>query len=328
MKPRERVQTVLKRQIPDRVPRFEIWIDALLEEMGQKDLASAHVNLGQDSIMMPTQTPEGSNAWKSGVDEWGRVWKDGMYVSGVLDRWEDFPRYSPPKKSAKRFFNAKQIREIRSNYPDHILMYGSHLGPFMAAYMAMGFERFFLRLLDDPKQVHSLIDDRTNWAIAMYENAVQMGAEILIMGEDAAYKQGPMISPKMWDEFVYPYHKRIVDSIDRPMIFHSDGNILPVLPRVIEAGFIGYHSIEPAAGVDLGAVKQEYGKDLILIGNVDVRVLAGENLQAVRDEVDRCIVQGAPDGGFMIATCNSIFDGLNPAAVMEMFRYEQEVGWY
>jgi len=30
----------------------------------------------------------------------------------------------------------------------------------------------------------------------------------------------------------------------------------------------------------------------------------------------------------MIASCNSIFEGLNPIAVAEMFRYERQVGFY
>ncbi len=62
MKPRERVQAALRHEIPDQVPRFEVWIDALLNELGQTDTASAHANLGQDSVMMPSQTPAGSNA--------------------------------------------------------------------------------------------------------------------------------------------------------------------------------------------------------------------------------------------------------------------------
>ncbi len=328
MKPRERVVAVLNRQIPDRVPRFEIWVDALLDEMGQADMPGAHINFGQDSIMMPTQSPAESNAWKTGVDEWGRVWKDGMYISGVIDQPEDLQTYSKPGSYANVFFDENQIEKIKTQYPDHLLMFGSHLGPFMGAFMAMGFERFFLRLMDDPSQIHELLEDRTEWAIAMFQRAVELGAELLILGEDAAYKKSPMISSRMWREFVFPYHRKIVESINCPILFHSDGNIIPVLPQVIDAGFIGYHSLEPAAGIDLANVKKEFGKDLILVGNVDVAILAGDDLDAVRAEVDRCIQQGAPGGGYMLSTCNSIFDGLNPKAVMEMFRYEAEVGFY
>ena len=328
MKPRERVIAVLKGEIPDRVPRFEIWIDALLEEMGQPDMPTAHAAFGQDSIMMPTHIPGESNAWKNGTDEWGRVWKDGMYVSGVLKSTTDLARFSVPVTAAEKFFDKGEISAIRQGFPDHLIMYGSHLGPFMAAYMAMGFERFFTSLFDNPSLVHRVLEDRTEWAIAMFSWAIENGAEVLILGEDIAYKKSPMISTKMWREFVLPYHHRIVDSLARPVIFHSDGNLLSALPLVIEAGFIGYHSLEPAAGMDLAAVKREYGRDLILAGNVDVRVLAGDDMQLVRAEVDRCIAQGAPGGRYLIATCNSIFHGLNPKAVLEMFSYEDEVGFY
>ena len=328
MKPRERVFAALNHQIPDRVPRSEFWIDALLDELGQSDLQRAHVNLGQDTIMMHTSSPPESNAWKDGIDEWGRVWKNGIYISGMVDTHADLKTYSKPVSYSERFFDPERSAETIKNYPDFCHFYGSHLGPFMAGFMAMGFERFFIRLVDDPSFVHKLLEDRTEWAIAMFKKAVSLGAEFLVLGEDAAHKEAPMVSPRMWKKFLLPYHKRIVEEIDVPIIFHSDGNLLPVLPMVIEAGFIGYHSLEPAAGIDLGFVKKEYGKDLVLVGNVDVSVLAGNNLQAVRDEVDRCIKQGAEGGGYMISSCNSIFDGLNPDAVAEMFRYQTEVGYY
>jgi uroporphyrinogen decarboxylase len=63
----------------------------------------------------------------------------------------------------------------------------------------------------------------------------------------------------------------------------------------MEAGFIGVHGLEPAAGMDLGQIKREFGSDLVLIGNVDVRVLCDSDLGAVRREVARCIEQGAPE---------------------------------
>jgi uroporphyrinogen decarboxylase len=112
------------------------------------------------------------------------------------------------------------------------------------------------------------------------------------------------------------------------VIWHSDGNIEALLPMAIEAGFAGIHGLDPIAGMDLARVKREFGRDLVLIGNVDVRVLFGSDVQAVRGEVDRCIAQGAPGGGYMIASCNSICEGMNPVAVAEMFRYEGEVGYY
>ena len=74
MNSRERVLAVLSGRTPDRIPRFEVWIDALYQELGLSDPYSAYAELGQDAVLLPSQTPAGSNAWRSGVDEWGRVW--------------------------------------------------------------------------------------------------------------------------------------------------------------------------------------------------------------------------------------------------------------
>jgi uroporphyrinogen decarboxylase len=252
-----------------------------------------------------------------------------MYVAGVMDTEADLKRYSHPASYVDVHFDDDRIREVQTRYPEHCLIYGSHdIGPLTTSYMAMGFEQFFLRLVDDPAFAHKLLADRTEWAIAMCHKAVSLGAEVLVIGDDAAYRDGPMISPRMWREFVLPYHRQLVESVEVPVIWHSDGNTERLLPFAIEAGFAGFHGLEPAAGMDLRRIKQEHGAELVLIGNIDIRVLFESDLEAVRAEVDRCLEQGAPGGGYMLATCNSIFEGMNPRAVAEMFRYEREVGFH
>jgi uroporphyrinogen decarboxylase len=324
MTPRERVFAALQHQEPDRVPRFEIWIDALIDELGAGDPQRAYVDQGQDSVMLPSQTPPDSNAWRDGVDEFGRVWRDGMYITGVVEDETDLHRYTPPLDIINRLFDPGRARAVRAAYPDHCLMYGTHIGPFIAAYMAMGLDRFFVCLYDDPGFAHRLLANRTEWCIAQFQAAVDLGAEVIVMGDDAGTRSAPMIAPDMWRTFVLPYHRQVVEALDVPVIWHSDGYILPLLPMAVEAGFTGVHGLEPAAGIDLAAVKQEFGRDLVLVGNVDVRVLCASDLGAVRREVDRCINQGALGGGYMIASCNSIFAGMNAAAVLEMFRCQDE----
>ncbi|MBI9046200.1 MAG: hypothetical protein JEZ06_17030 [Anaerolineaceae bacterium] len=45
--------------------------------------------------------------------------------------------------------------------------------------MAMGFEGFFTRMVDDPGFIHKLLQDRSDWVIGMFRKA-----ESLILGED------------------------------------------------------------------------------------------------------------------------------------------------
>ncbi|MCB0112930.1 MAG: hypothetical protein KDD84_02515 [Caldilineaceae bacterium] len=323
MKPRERILAALQHKEPDRVPLFEIWIDALQDELNLPDASSLYPALGQDCVLLPTITPADSNAWRTGVDEWGRMWQDGMFLHGMVDTPADLAKYTPPLDYVDAFFDAEQIHRVRADYPDHCLIYGTHIGPFTAAYMAMGFDRFFLRLMDDVSFVQRLLEARTDWCIAMYRRAIDLGAEVVVLGDDAAHKGGPMIAPTLWRDLILPFHRRIVDELDAPVIWHSDGNVEALLPYAIDAGFVGVHGVDSVAGMDLAKVKREYGQDLVLIGNVDARVLFGSDLDAVRAEVDRCFAQGAPGGGYMFASCNSIYAGMNPAAVTEMYRHAQ-----
>lgn len=329
MKPRERVFRALEHQEPDRVPRFEVWInDDVVEELGQEDLQSAHFKLGLDCIMIPTQTPAGSNYWKDGLDEWGQIWKNGTYVDGVVATGSDLEQYSPPLDLAEHFFDSGKIERAIRSYPDHCLIYGSHIGPFTMSYMAMGFDRFFASLRRRPTFVDRLLEARTDWCIAMCQKAVDSGADVVILGDDAGHRNGPMISPKMWRDQVLQHHCRIVEQVHAPVIWHSDGAIEPLLPMASEAGFAGVHGLEPAAGIDLREIKRSFGEDLVLVGNVDVNVLCDSDLNAVRSEVRRCIREGASGGGYMISSCNSLFKGMNLASVEEMYRYAGEVGTY
>jgi uroporphyrinogen decarboxylase len=330
MRPRERVLAALDHREPDRVPLFEVWLDndELVAEIGGGDAERTYVELGLDCIALPTRNLPGSNAWGDGVDEWGRVWKKGWYAGGVLQTEADLENYSPPLELVDRCFDVSRSREVRGQYPDHCLIYGSHIAPFTSAYLAMGMEQFFVALLKRPAFAQRLLENRTDWCIAMFQKAVDLGAEVLVLGEDAAHSGGPMISPEMWKEFVLPHHKRIVEEVPVPVLWHSDGDILPLLPLAVEVGFAGVHSLEPDSGIDLAQVKREFGQDLVLVGNVEASVLCGSDLDAIHREVRRCMSQGAPGGGYMFSTCSSIFKGMNLEAVIEMYRYAAEIGVY
>jgi uroporphyrinogen-III decarboxylase len=330
MKPRERVAAVLKHRQPVRVPLFEVWIDndELVARIGGGDLQRTHVELGLDSVLLPSHNLPGSSAWKDGVDEWGRVWKQGWYAGGVVEKEADIERYTPSLELVEQCFDPASAREVRRRYPDHCLFYGSHVAPFTSSYLAAGMDTFFIALHRRPEFVRRLMESRTEWCIGMFQRAAGLGAEVLVLGEDAAHNGGPMISLEMWREFVLPYHQRIVEAVDVPVIWHSDGDVTTLLPMAVEAGFAGVHSLEPAAGVDLEHVKREYGADLVLVGNADAATLCASDMEAVRSEVRRCMAQGAPGGGYMFSTCSSIFEGMNLEAVEEMYRYAATLAAY
>ncbi len=325
MNSRERIHAVLQRKTPDRVPRFEVWIDGMFDELGVTDPYRAYAELGQDGILMPYQTPTDSNAWKDGVDEFGRVWKKGMYFSGVVETPDDLKKFTPPLSYAEGFFDDRKVAALRTDYPDHCLFYGTHIGPFMGAYMAIGLERMFMKYRKDKPFVHAVMEMRLEWALAIFRRAVELGAEVIIMGDDSAHRGGSMISPQMWRELVLPYHQRVVRELSVPVIWHTDGRIDKLLPFAVEAGFAGMHGLETLSGNKLDEIKRDYGDQLILMGNVDINLFFEPNIELIRADVKRSYEQGGREG-FMLSSCNSIYPGMNPEAVREFFRCQVEFG--
>jgi len=189
--------------------------------------------------------------------------------------------------------------------------------------MAMGMDNMFCSLYEDISFVKAVMETRTKWCLAIFKEAVKHGAELIVMGDDAAHRGGPMISPAVWEELVLPHHRKIVDELPVPVIWHSDGRMDKLLPFAVQAGFAGIHGLEPPAGNSLAKISQQYGNKLILIGNVDVNLLCGSDQEAVSRDINRCLEQGG-SSRFMLSTSNSIFKGMNPRTVKAYFEEQKK----
>jgi uroporphyrinogen decarboxylase len=101
--------------------------------------------------------------------------------------------------------------------------------------------------------------------------------------EDMCFKTGPLISPKMFKRFMVPRYKRVTELLHKAgvtsIFVDSDGNLNALIPLWLEAGVNGFWPLECAAGNDAVALRKQYGKDIILAGNIDKRAfLKGEDM--------------------------------------------------
>ncbi len=119
--------------------------------------------------------------------------------------------------------------------------------------------------------------------------------------EDMAYKNGPLISPAMFREFMTPYYKRITRLTDPHGIdihfMDSDGDIRKLIPLWLECGINMFTPMEVAAGMDVVAIRKEYGHTVMMTGGFDKRILATSK-DAIRREVER-LRPVIEDGGYI-----------------------------
>ena len=143
------------------------------------------------------------------------------------------------------------------------------------------------------------------------------GFDFIWIGDDMAYKTGPMISPKLFKEIFLPRFRRIAEKITIPWTYHSDGNLMPILDDLLSLGMSGLHPIEPGA-MDIYEMKKRYGDKVCLMGNISVDLLSRGTPDEVEADVKEHIEKLAPGGGYIISSSNSITNYCKPENIIAM----------
>ena len=144
-------------------------------------------------------------------------------------------------------------------------------------------ERELILMLEDPDFIHELFAAHAQLVIDIYEGFVSRGMvfDAARLADDLGYQAAPLISPDLYRELVLPHHKRLCDFFaERGLVtmLHSDGNIAPLIPHFLDAGFTALNPLEVKAGLDVRDLRRQYGDRLVLYGNIDVRKLVADAL--------------------------------------------------
>jgi len=195
-------------------------------------------------------------------------------------------------------------------------------------YLSMGIEHFSLMLYENPGLVLKLLDMFIDWACKAVPKINDLGFDFMIVPEDLAWKQGPMFSPKMIREIFLPRMKKVTERIKIPWIYHSDGNLLPILDDLLPLGMNGIANIEPNA-MDINELKKKYGRRVCLVGNIDLHyTLTQGTPEEVEAEVKKRIQEVGPGGGYILASSNSLAGYCKPENVLAMNRALLKYGGY
>jgi uroporphyrinogen decarboxylase len=139
------------------------------------------------------------------------------------------------------------------------------------------------------------------------------GLDGFALCSDYCFNTGPFFSPAMFSEFVTPYLKDLCQGyrdLGYYAIKHTDGNIMPIIDQLVEAGPHALHSLDPQGHVDIAEVKRLYGDKVCLIGNVNCGLLTSGTEEEVVESARYCIRHGMPGGGYIFSTSNCAFTGL------------------
>jgi uroporphyrinogen-III decarboxylase len=142
--------------------------------------------------------------------------------------------------------------------------------------------------------------------------------------EDMSYKNGPMISPRAFTEFMAPYYRSLIrevkaDTDIRVFTVDSDGDVSLLIPLFMETGINMMLPFEVQAGMDVRKVREQY-PDLVILGGLDKRALFTD-VAAIEREVLPKVTEMLPLGGYI----PSIDHNVPPEVSLENFRKYLEI---
>ena len=112
----------------------------------------------------------------------------------------------------------------------------------------------------------------------------------------------------MFRHLILPHIRKVAErarDLGIPWVYHSDGDLSGILNDLMDLGIRGLNPIEPLC-MDIRQLKKQLGRQLVLIGNVDVSLLAEGTPDQVREVTSGLLRDVAPGGNYMLASGNSI----------------------
>lgn len=335
----ERVRTALRLGQPDRVPIIEFVLDERVARAavpGCLDVADCMDRLGMDGVGCGARFEvvhrHGDGSY---VDEWGVTYKSSPEAvahphRGPIATIDDARAYAPPDPDAPGRLGL--LPDLVHRYKGRRAICFHHRAAFMWSAYLMGLDNILMAMLAEPELVHAIMGKVLRCNMRIVQRAIRAGADVIILGDDYAGNNGPMMSPDLFREFILPPLRQMISMIHDEgalCIKHSDGNLYPLLDMIVGAGPDGINPIEPVAGMMLKEVKRLYGGRVCITGNIDcARLLPHGTVEEVRAAVRTAIEDAAAGGGYILTSSNSIHSSCRPENFVAMVRACHEFGKY
>jgi uroporphyrinogen decarboxylase len=304
---RERVTETIRRRTTDRTPFGFRAEDAALVRINRyrpyRDtdalLDALDIDIRQLNAEAPPHTYTNGayqNMWGERYiykpTEYGPVREDMPWGAlGNAQTMADLQSFPWP---ANDIFDYSHISGLCRKYKSRALMYG-FADIWQRPSLVRGMENFLEDLILRPELCHYLSDVFTNFYIEDYRRAQKAAKgkiDIFMLISDLGSQHAPLISAKMFREFVLPYIKKITDVIHELgayAFFHTCGMVYPFIPDLIAAGIDILDPIQPCAPLmEPERLKNDFGGQVCFHGGIDIQgVLVNGTPEEVKDEVNR-----------------------------------------
>ena len=207
-----------------------------------------------------------------------------------------------PKKAPRFQVYLECCRRLKSEITD-ISIGGMMLGPWSTAGLMRGVENLIYDTVDTPDFVHELMRFTTELT-KRYGSAVRESGVGLSMADPSAGCS--LISPKVYREFVKPYHEDIIQYFKERKTWislHICGYVDPIME---DLAALGTGSISIDGPSSLQKMVEASQRKVAIIGNVPTELFLEGTKEQIEEAVKNCIDIAAKESGYVLCSGCSI----------------------
>lgn len=177
---------------------------------------------------------------------------------------------------------------------------------FEDAWQIRGLTEFLMDLVEQPAWAECLLERIMQRNLLNARAAATAGADMLRCGDDVATQNALMFSPDLWRRLMLPRWRTVWQAARsiHPGIkiwYHSDGNIMDIIPELMEAGVDVLNPLQPEC-LDVDEVHRRYGNRLVFDGCMGTQTTMPFGTPAdVKQRVKEIIEKYGRNGGLMIS---------------------------
>ena len=191
-------------------------------------------------------------------------------------------------------------------YPEAVVPGGFYNSVFTWAIRTFGWELFLAAAALDEDRFDKILEGFTRISMKVVQAHVQVGIPVFLCHDDIVWTSGAVFHPDWYRRHIFPRLKRLWEPLREAgikVLFCSDGDFTDFVQDLAEAGAQGF-IFEPLT--DLEKIVDLYGQTMVIIGNIDTRILTYGTPEDIRADVKRCAQLGLDCPGYFFAVGNHI----------------------
>lgn len=143
---------------------------------------------------------------------------------------------------------------------------------FETSWQIRGMEEFLMDMAAQPDWAEFVLDRIADMQMKKAVAAARAGADWIRTGDDVATQNAMMMAPDQWRHYLKPRWAKIYAAVkeinpDIAVWYHSDGNVMDIIPDLIEIGVDILNPVQPEC-MDPEEIKRRFGDKLVIDGTI------------------------------------------------------------